>query len=56
MRILRFVCFVGLLLGIMNLVALIEWAHPEEVAKGPVITNAYAINKGRYGSIWRIYI
>ena len=56
MRILRVIGCVGLLLGIMDLVTLVERAHPEAVAKGPVITNAYAVNKGRYGAIWKIYI
>lgn len=24
--------------------------------KGPIITNAFAVDKGRYGCIWKIYI
>jgi hypothetical protein len=56
MKILRLICSVGVMLGIMNLVALTEWAYPKAGVKGPVITGSYAVDKGRYGSIWRIYL
>lgn len=30
--------------------------QPKEGTKPPVILNAYAIDKGQYGTIWRIYL
>ena len=30
------------------------WTQPGE--KGPVITNAYASDRGQYGTIWKIYL
>jgi hypothetical protein len=32
------------------------WAQTKPEAKGPIITHAYAIDKGRYGSVLKIYI
>lgn len=47
---------IGLLLGIVLLIVPQGWAQPKPEAKGPIITNAFAVEKGYYGSIWRIYI
>ena len=53
----RLIGFLWLLLGAMNSVALSREAQSRgDGDKGPVITNAYATEKGRYGSIWKIYI
>jgi hypothetical protein len=32
------------------------WSQPKTEKKAPVITNAFAVDKGRYGTIWKIYI
>lgn len=32
------------------------WAQTKPEAKAPIITHAYAIDKGRYGSVLKIYI
>jgi len=32
------------------------WTQPKPETKAPVITNAFAVEKGPYGYIWRIYI
>lgn len=50
------VCLVGLLFGIVFLIAPQGWAQPKPEAKGPAITHAFAIDKGYYGSIWKIYL
>jgi hypothetical protein len=50
------VYLVGLLFGIVFLIAPQGWAQPKPEAKGPAITHAFAIDKGYYGSIWKIYL
>jgi hypothetical protein len=47
---------IGLLLGIMLLIAPQGWAQPKPEAKGPNIIHALAADKGYYGSIWKIYL
>src|SRR4030065_2958632 len=32
------------------------WAQPRPGTKVPIITNAFAVDKGYYGYIWKIYI
>ena len=32
------------------------WAQPKAEKKGPIITHAFAVEKGIYGYIWKIYI
>jgi hypothetical protein len=32
------------------------WSQPKAEKKAPVITNAFAIDKGQYGTIWKIYV
>ncbi len=32
------------------------WAQPKPEIKGPIITRAFAVDKGNYGYIWKIYI
>jgi hypothetical protein len=31
------------------------WAQPRPETKGPIITRAFAVDKGNYGYIWKIY-
>ena len=32
------------------------WPQPKPDPKAPLITNSYAVDQGRYGTIWKIYI
>jgi len=52
----RFLCFLGVLLGLTFFVAHVGWAQPKPETKAPVITHSFAVDKGRYGYIWKIYI
>jgi hypothetical protein len=56
MKILNLIYFMGLLLGVMFLIAPTGGTQPQVGTKAPLITNSYAVDKGRYGTIWRIYI
>jgi hypothetical protein len=47
---------IGLLLGVMLLIHPAGWAQSKPETKGPVITNSYAKDTGRYGTIWKIYL
>jgi hypothetical protein len=55
MKIQRVFYLMGLFLGVVILVAP-AWTQSKPEAKGPVIRNSYAIDKGQYGTIWKIYI
>lgn len=46
---------VGALLLVL-LMASSGWAQPKSETRAPVITHAFAVEKGYYGYIWRIYI
>lgn len=50
------VYLIGLLLGIVLLIAPQGRAQPKPEAKGPNIIHALAVDKGYYGSIWKIYL
>jgi hypothetical protein len=56
MNIKRVVYFIGLLLAVMLLIAPRGWAQSKPEAKGPTIAHAFAVDKGYYGYIWKIYI
>jgi hypothetical protein len=32
------------------------WAQPKPESKGPIITQSFAVERGYYGYIWKIYI
>jgi len=32
------------------------WTQPKPEIRGPIITHAFAVDKGSYGYIWKIYI
>ncbi len=55
MKILKSICFIGLLLGGLVLVVS-AGTQSKPRAKPPVIINSYAIDKGPYGTMWKIYI
>ena len=42
---------VPLLIGLYH-----GWAQAKSEGKAPVIVNAYAVDNGQYGTIWKIYI
>jgi hypothetical protein len=48
------------LLGVVILLVLFSgpqvWAQSRPGTKAPIITNAFAVDKGYYGYIWKIYI
>ena len=47
---------VGLMLAMALFISHGGWAQTRPETKAPIITNAYAIDRGRYGSILKIYI
>jgi hypothetical protein len=47
---------IGLLCWILFLIAPQGWAQQKSEAKGPAIIHAFAVDKGYYGSIWKIYL
>jgi hypothetical protein len=55
MKIQRVFYLMGLLLGVVTLVTP-AWTQSKPETKGPVIRNSYALEKGQYGTIWKIYI
>jgi len=58
----RLLCYFSLLLAIAFLMPCRGWTQalgeiePKPGTKAPVITNAFAVEKGQYGYIWKIYI
>jgi hypothetical protein len=49
-------CLIGLLLGGMLLIVPACWAQPKPEGRGPIITHSFAVEKGQYGYIWKIYL
>ncbi len=56
MRIKRVLCLMSVMLGILLIGASNDWAQPKIEKKAPIITHAFAIDRGYYGYIWKIYI
>jgi hypothetical protein len=52
----RIVFFMALVLGMFLSVVPSGLSQRTPGAKAPVITNAYAADKGQYGTIWKIYL
>ncbi len=50
------ILFLALLLAVSLFTGHQGWAQPKPEGKGPIITHAYAIDKGRLGSILKLYI
>ena len=52
--------WIYLLLGGLMVFALFPsskgWAQPKPERRGPIITHAFAVEKGEYGYIWKIYL
>jgi hypothetical protein len=49
-----------LLLGLISAMVLFTtprgWTQPKPEVKGPIITHVFAVDKGYYGYIWKIYL
>lgn len=62
MNLRRWFGFVSLFLTLMFLMPCQGWAQPlagkqpKPGVPAPVITHAFAVEKGQYGTIWRIYV
>ena len=65
MKIIKFSMVLGLLLAFSLFVPPQGWtqlipyaggAQPKPGTHAPIITNVFAVDKGYYGNIWRIYI
>jgi hypothetical protein len=56
MKILRVIYLIGLLSAVLLLMAPAGWSQPRPGMKSPVITNSYAVDRGQYGIIWKIYL
>lgn len=56
MKIKKYLCLIGLLLAIILFVPSKGWTQPKPETKAPVITHSFAVEKGNYGYIWKIYI
>ncbi len=56
MKTLKVFYFIGLLLGGMLIIASACWGQSKSDTRPPVITKSYAPDKGRYGTVWKIYI
>jgi hypothetical protein len=48
--------FLIIVFGVVMLGVSRDWAQSKPETKRPIITNAFAVEKGNYGYIWKIYI
>jgi len=51
-----FLYIFGLLVAMNFFFAHVGWAAPNPEMKGPIITHSFAVEKGYYGYIWKIYL
>ena len=52
----RILWFLSIVLGVLLLGVSQDWAQPKPERRGPIITHAFAVDKGEYGYIWKIYL
>jgi len=52
----RILILLSLVLGVLLLVTSSDWAQPKPETRGPTITHAFAVERGEYGYIWKIYL
>jgi len=52
----RILWFFVIVLGVLLLGASQDWAQPRPERRGPIITHAFAVEKGEYGYVWKIYL
>jgi hypothetical protein len=46
----------GMMMAFLLLASPRGWAQPKPEIKRPIITHAFAVDKGIYGYVWKIYI
>ncbi len=46
----------NIVLGVLLLGVPQNWAQPKPERRGPIITHAFAVERGEYGYIWKIYL
>ena len=51
----KYFCLIGLLLAITLFIPSKGWTQPKSGTRVPVITHSFAVEKGIYGYIWKIY-
>ncbi len=56
MKIKTLLYFFGLFLAITLFVTHVGWAQSKPGTNAPIITHSFAVEKGYYGYIWKIYI
>ena len=56
MRIKKALYFWSLLSALILLIAPRVWAQPKPGTYAPIITHSFAVDRGHYGYIWKIYI
>jgi len=58
MKIKIFIYFLGSLLALSLSVAPLGWTQPQPMVNtnAPIITHSFAVEKGYYGYVWKIYI
>jgi len=56
MRNLNLIYLIAMLIGMMVLTAPAGWTQSTSVTRQPIITHAFAVEKGKYGYIWKIYV
>jgi hypothetical protein len=47
---------IGLFFGMVFSIAHQGWAQPKPETTGPTVINAFAVDKGYYGYVWKIYL
>ncbi len=56
MTIKKFLIFLVAVWGLTIFSTHQTWAQPKAGGTPPIITNSFAVEKGRYGYVWKIYI
>ena len=56
MKIKKLLYFLGPLLVLSLSLYSLGWAQSKRATKAPIITHSFAIEKGYYGYIWKVYI
>ncbi len=56
MKIEKILFFFGLLLAFLFFASPPGWTQPKPGTSAPIISNSFAVEKGEYGYIWKIYI
>jgi hypothetical protein len=52
----KLIYFLGFFFALLFLIAPKGWTQPKPETEAPIITHAFAVDKGGYGYIWKIYI